>query len=203
MKTYFLLLLSLALGLVSCQNNEKKTVATATADTLKTERNPSQTEANNFNLDEVPVTTQDVGKFPYLTVPEGYRHADSLKKTLEEKYFFYNDSLVKKISGQYFHTIVFSTKDAFEDTYLVNAYQKQIEKLGGVAFYAGGLPSKASEWIDEQKPTYVADMYDPRPYKYKQFLIRTPQENIWIELCHGLNANQIDLTVVREELVAK
>lgn len=67
--------------------------------------------------------------------------------------------------------------------------------LRRVVFYAGGLPL-----IDTEKPAYVADMYHPSPYKYKQYLIRRPKENIWIELCHGLNANQIDLTVVREEI---
>lgn len=156
-----------------------------------------------FNLDQVPVTTSPVGDFPYLSAPAGYRYGDEKNKSLEEKYFFYNDSLIKKVSGQYYHTAIFQEGDVFEDTYLVNAYKTAIEKLGGVEFYSGGLPSSASELLDQEKPAYISDMYDPRPYKYKQFLIRTPKENIWIELCHGLNANQVDLTVVKEEAIGE
>lgn len=37
------------------------------------------------------------------------------------------------------------------------------------------------------------------PYKYKQFLINNKTEKIWIELCHRLNSNQIDLTVMLEK----
>ncbi|MGJ1264827.1 hypothetical protein [Sphingobacterium spiritivorum] len=201
MKTYFISFVALLIGLSSCnQNNNRQDQEVGKTDTLQLPAVAETTVSIGFNLDQVPLFKQEVGEFPYLSAPSGYRHGDEKQKTLEEKYFFYNDSLVRKVSGQYFHTTVFQQGDVFEDTYLVNAYKKAIGKLGGVEFYSGGLPASAGDLIDKENPAYVADMYDPRPYKYKQFLIRTSKENIWIELCHGLNANQIDLTVVREEV---
>lgn len=198
MKTYFFPLIAMLIGVSSCnQKDRRQDPGTGNAGTVQTISDADVT--NEFNLDQVPVSSQEVGEFPYLPAPTGYRHTDEKEKSLEEKFFFYNDSLVRKVSGEYFHTTVFQQGDVFEDTYVVSEYKKAIEKLGGVEIYSGGLPAPAGELIDKENPAYVSDMYDPRPYKYKQFLIRTPKEYIWIELCHGLNANQIDLTVVREE----
>jgi len=202
MKRSSILSIAVLIGLSACnQNSSSQNQKADHVDTLEVKSDSTDHAVSDFNLEQIPIATQEVGEFPYLSAPAGYRHADEKRKTFEEKYFFYNDSLVRKVSGQYFHTTVFQQGDVFEDTYVVNAYKKAIEKLGGVEFYTGGLPALASDLIEKTTPAYVSDMYDPRPYKYKQFLIRTPQAHIWIELCHGLNANQIDLTVLREEVV--
>lgn len=185
----------------SCNEQSNKAVASINsieADTLR----PKSAQSNmyaEFNMDQVPVSPIDIGTFPYLSVPEGYKYSGDTKKQLEEKYFFYNDSLVRKVSGEYFTTNILSTNDSFEDTFLISEYKKAITKLGGIEIYSGGLPAAASELIDKENPAYVSDMYDPRPYRYKQFLIKTAKENVWIELCHGLNSQLIDLTVVKEE----
>lgn len=201
MKTYFIPIVAIVIGFSSCnQKGNRQSQEAGKTDTLQVPEVVESAASVEFNLYQIPVTTQEVGEFPYLSAPSGYRHAGDKQKTLEEKYFFYNDSLVRKVSGKYFHTAVFQDGDVFEDTYLVSEYKKAIEKLGGIEFYSGGLPTSADKLIDKESPAYVSDMYDPRPYKYKQFLIRTPKENIWIELCHGLNANQVDLTVVKEEV---
>lgn len=202
MKISSILSIAVLIGLNSCnQSNKPQNQNAAQVDTLQVKSDSPNPIVSGFNLEQIPITTQDVGEFPYLSAPAGYRQAGEKQKSLEEKYFFYNDSLVRKVSGQYYYTAVFQEGDVFEDTYVVNAYKKAIEKLGGVEFYTGGLPASASDLIEKTNPAYVSDMYDPQPYKYKQFLIRTPKAHIWIELCHGLNANQIDLTVLREEIV--
>ncbi|MEZ0450894.1 hypothetical protein ACR78Z_13195 [Sphingobacterium thalpophilum] len=201
MKTYFIPFVALLVSASSCnQTTDRQAHKTGDVDTLQLKSDAKLKTAFGFNLDQIPVSTSEVGEFPYLSAPLGYRHAGEKTKFLEEKYFFYNDSLIRKVSGQYYYTSVFKEGDVFEDTYLVSEYKKVIENLGGVEFYSGGLPASASELLDKEQPAYVSDMYDPRPYKYKQFLIRTPESNIWIELCHGLNANQVDLTVVKEEV---
>lgn len=201
MKNYnHILLITLMLGILSCNRSNKKSdnSDSLTADTLQPKAIESTKVSAGFNLDRVPVSTMDLGTFPYLTAPDKYKYSGDIKKQLEEKYFFYNDSLVRKVSGAYFHTTIFSAGDVFEDTFVVLEYRKAIEKLGGIEVYSGGIPAAAAELINKEQPAYVSDMYDPIPYKYKQFLIRTPKDNIWIELCHGLNAQQIDLTVVKE-----
>ncbi len=201
MKLYFILFVSVLIFISSCnQEGQPESRQTNTSHTIENTPLSSTNTFSEFNLEQIPVSSQEIGEFPYISAPAGYKHADEKKKTLEEKYFFYSDSLIRKVSGQYFHTTVYQEGNVFEDTYLVGEYDKVIKKMGGVQFYSGGLPFPAAELIEKENPTYTNDMYDPRPYKYKQYLVRTPKENIWIELCHGLNANQIDLTILKEDL---
>jgi hypothetical protein len=178
----------------------KKDVVKSKQDTLPATVSDNRVTAGN-NLDNMPVSEKELGQFPYLKAPEGYKFSGDINRQLEEKYFFNSDSLVQKVSGKYFHTTIFPSGNAFEDTFIVNQYTKDIEQLGGVQIYAGGLPNAAGELINKEKPAYAEDMYDPMPYKYKQFLIQTKTGKIWIELCHGLNSNQIDLTVMLEQKI--
>lgn len=200
MKNFNFIYIAAMLCLVSCnQGADHKNTANSDHDTLQTAV-PKLTSVGN-DLDTVPISDKELGQFPYLKAPEGYKFSDSINRQLEEKYFFHSDSLIQKVSGKYVHITIFPSGNTFEDTFIVNKYTKDIEKLGGVQIYSGGLPTAAGELINKVKPAYAEDMYDPMPYKYKQFLINTKTEKVWIELCHGLNSNQIDLTVMLEKKV--
>ena len=201
MRSFNYLYVAAMLCLGSCnQGADKKDTVTSKHDTLQTPGTDTISSVGN-NLDNIPVSDKELGQFPYLKAPEGYKFSGDINRQQEEKYFFHSDSLVKKVSGKYFHTTIFPSGNAFEDTFIVNHYAKDIEKLGGVQIYSGGLPNAAGELINKEKPAYAEDMYDPMPYKYKQFLINTKTEKIWIELCHGLNSNQVDLTVMLEKKI--
>lgn len=155
-----------------------------------------------FDINKIPVAATFNGDFPYLSAPESYQYSSKKTKEFEEKYFFYNDSLVHKVEGKYYHARIFPKENVeFSNTYIVNNYKKAIEKAGGVEIYSGWLPNKAGALISKEQPSYTEDIYDIYPYKYKQFIIRTPKENIWIELIHGLNANMVDFTVVSEKVL--
>jgi len=96
--------------------------------------------------------------FPYIKAPEGYKSSGDINRQLEEKYFFHSDSLVQKMSRKYFHTTIFPAGDIFEDTFIVNQYTKDIEKIGGVKIYSGDLPNAAGELINKEKQAYAEDM---------------------------------------------
>ena len=61
------------------------------------------------------------------------------------------------------------------------------------------LDSSAAKMIDANEPAFVKDLYDPRPYRFRQFLVRTPEANIWIEVGYGYNAEMLDLSVIEEK----
>ena len=154
---------------------------------------------NVFDINAIPVSNADIGSFPYLSVPEGYRYSDEHNRRYEEKIFFYNDSLIMTIGGKYYHARVYPMQgEEFSETYIVRNYEQVIKKLGGVEIYSGGIVKKASELLNKNSMTYAEDMYNPYPYNYKQFVLRTAGGNVWIELCHGLNANIVDFTVMYE-----
>jgi hypothetical protein len=120
------------LGMISCNQNKKPNEDTThNNDRQKEEAVEKNKSTEAFNFEKIPLSTKEVGNFPYVVAPEGYRFANEKEKRIEEKYFFHNDSLVKKVNGQYFHATVYQNGDVFEDTFLVNMLKEQIEQLGG------------------------------------------------------------------------
>lgn len=147
------------------------------------------------------ISEKDLGEFPYFAIPELYKFSGPKTKTFEVKYIFNDSGNVRLTEGKYFHATIMNTeKTEFNETFVVNFYQKLMATQGGKMVYSGGLPNKAYSLIKKESPAYVKDLYDAFPYTYKQFLIRTREANIWVELIHGLNANQVDFTVIREEI---
>ena len=196
------LFILIILAVVSCGKKQ------APDSTIPQQETPAQSEneitnkaenKNTFDINTIPISSADIGSFPYLSAPEGYKYSKEVNKRYEEKYFFYNDSLAMPVGGKYYHAMIYPEEgEEFSDTYIVKNYEQAITKLGGVEIYSGGFINKAHDLFRENKPSYAKDMYDPYPYKYKQFVLRTSDGNIWFELCHGLNVNGIDYTVMFE-----
>ncbi len=199
-KSSFLIVIGLAV-LISCNNHKsepsEKNIETA-QNNVKEPEQPSVSK--KFNWDNVPVTEASIGAFPYFSAPESYRYEGEKTRDFEEKYFFFNDSLVQQASGKYYHTKVYPAGNtSFSETFIVNSYKKAIEKAGGLEIYSGPIPFKATDLIVKQDPPYKKDLYDYQSTKYKQFVIKTPAAHIWIELNYSNNANLVDFTVLTEE----
>lgn len=159
-----------------------------------------QSSITEFDINSIPVTNSEIGEYPYLSAPKGYQYINEHNRAYEEKYFFYNDSLVMTIGGQYYHVMVLPIDgQEFSETSVVKSYEETILQLGGVLVYSGGIINKATDLLRKNSMRYAKDMYDPYPYNYKQFLVRTPQGNIWFELCYGLNTKGLDFTVIYEK----
>lgn len=194
-----ILLIGMAiLSIAACReksNEQKETTTNHPEDQSETQ--PPQ--AKTFDINTLPVSNENMGTFPYLSAPESYQYTKEKTKEYEEKLFFYDDSSVLKVGGKYYHAQILAKEGVeFGDTYVVNNYKNAIEKLGGVEIYSGPLNKTYNRVTGEDLP-YLKDLYDPLAYKYKQYIIPTPTENIWIELIHGLNTPMIDFTVMREE----
>lgn len=117
---------------------------------------------------------------------------------LEQKYFFPGDR-VRTVAGMYYHADLFADGGLWNETLLMRSFDRKIAELGGVQVFDGPLPEAARTLIDERRPRFVDDLYDPSPYRFRQYLIRTADRAIWIELGYGYNAEMVDLTVVQEE----
>ena len=196
-------------GNTSEQTGGEPTETSADATTTQTGEEPAKQEEDTdkqddrptvFNTDGIPESTADLGEFPYFSAPKSYKFTEEKNKDYEEKYFFYNKNDVTAIAGRYFHTQIFAEPDVdFSETYVLRNYQQAIEKAGGVEVYSGYVPFKATNLITTEQPSFAKDMYDYQSTQYKQYIIKTPEGNIWVELNYGNNANLVDLTVVAEE----
>ncbi len=185
---------ALVLLLAACGSGDpaKETPAAPTSDTAAPAASSQAT-----NLDSLPVSTHDLGAFPFFNLPDGFKTQNTKDQQLETKYVFPGGGLLA-VEGRYHHARVQSADDNWNETLLLRSFDEKIRELGGVQVYDGGLPDAARERIASDSPRFVADLYDPSPYRFRQYVIRTPQGRVWVEIGYGYNAPMADLTIVQE-----
>lgn len=154
-----------------------------------------------FDPADTPLSTQELGEFPYVAPPQGYVLANPRSVDLELKYI-YAGGAVRQVEGRYHHGAVFTDGGQWNETGLLRALDSRIVQLGGVRIFDGPLPAAAVTLIRDNAPKFAQDVYDPWPYRFRQYLIRTEDRLIWIEIGYGYNAEMVDLTVVEETLEA-
>lgn len=156
--------------------------------------------AQNNTAVKDSLSEKDLGEFPYFKIHDSHKPTNVKTKKYEEKYFFSDTGSVKTIEGKYYHaTLLAQEGEEFNEALVINHLRKQFNCFKAIHVYSGLIPDKAWTLVNEEKPPYSKDLYDPIPYQYKQYLIKTKEANIWIEIIHGLNAEQMDFTVMRED----
>lgn len=146
------------------------------------------------------LSEKDLGEFPYFEIHDSHKAANAKTKKYEEKYFFSDSGTVSIIEGKYYHATVYAKDGAeYNEALVISHLRKQFNRFKAIHVYSGSIPDKAWTLVNEEKPPYTKDLYDPIPYQYKQYLIKTKEANIWIEIIHGLNAEQMDFTLMRED----
>lgn len=192
-----LAILAMMTGLAACGEAADK----ASAEPARTQSPPPQAApaAKPFDMDAVPVSDRDLGAFPFVHLPEDVAGPDAADRALEVKYVFPGGDLIS-VEGRYRHVRLYAAEGAvWNETLLLRHLDDQIKALGGVVVHDGSLPEAAAVKIRADNPRFVQDLYDPWPYRFRQYLIRTADSRIWIEVGHGYNAEMVDLTVVQEE----
>ena len=188
--------LSIALLVASCGSGDtakdKETAST----------NPPASSATapadaTTDLNRLPVSDKDLGIFPFFNLPQGFEAQDTKTQPLDVKYVFPGGGL-KVVEGRYHHERIQSSGGDWNETLLLRSFDEKIRELGGVQVYDGSLPAAAREKIASDNPRFVADLYDPSPYRFRQYVIRTPQGRVWVEIGYGYNEPMADLTIVQE-----
>lgn len=184
----------LLMGLAACGSQQEQPGAateTPAADKAVVPASPADLEA-------LPVSTADLGAFPFFNLPDGFVRSEASERALEQKYVFPDGGLLT-IEGRYHHARIFAVEgNEWNETLLLRSFDDRIKALGGVQIFDGGLPDAARAKIDADKPRFALDLYDPAPYRFRQYVIRTPEGRVWIEVGYGYNAEMADLTIVQE-----
>lgn len=145
-----------------------------------------------------PQPAQDLAEFPYLGAPDGYALRNQTRLEFEQKYLFPGGRL-EIVEGPYFHADIFVDGGVWNETLLLSRFDRQIAALGGKRMFDGSMPAAARTMIQENAPRFVKDLYDPWPYRFRQYLIQRPDKTIWVEIGYGYNAEMLDLTVIEKE----
>lgn len=200
---------------ISCQQQAKDAAHQSAQEepqtTSKNTDSPSQQQESataqdtleaSFNTEAYGLSEEDLGAFPYIALPQSYHNLKEHDKEFEEKYFFYAKGELEAVAGQYYHAQILADQDIeFSESFLKRYYDQAIKKLGASEIYTGYVPFKVTSRITTEQPSYIKDMYDYQSTHYKQYFLKTAQENIWFEINYGSNAPLIDFTVVRQKTV--
>lgn len=158
---------------------------------------------STFTVESVPLSQVELAPFPYLAIPEGFRLTQAKDLELERKYVFPHGA-TQTVEGRYRHgrVMVADTNAEWNETLLLSRLDSQIRTMGGVRLFDGSMPDDARALLASESPRFVQDLYDPAPYRFRQYAIRTDKALIWIEAGYGYNSPMIDLTVLEQPLPA-
>lgn len=185
----------LVLGLAACGSKREQPADPTATPAAAEAAAPASPMAN---LDALPVSTADLGAFPFFSLPDGFAQSDASERALEQKYVFPGGGLLI-IEGRYHHARILAAEGSeWNETLLLRSVDDRIKALGGVQVFDGRLPDAARAKIATDSPRFVSDLYDPSPYRFRQYVIRTPEGRVWIEIGYGYNAEMADLTIVQE-----
>lgn len=192
--------LAAVLALLASACGSRDAEATAPAEATTATGAPATTLPQDavFDPQSVPVSAHELGEFPFIAVPEGFVAQGGKTLDLEQKYIFAGNA-VRTVEGRYHHADIYVAEGGtWNETRLLRDLETQITGLGGVRVFDGALPEAAAAMIRQNAPSFARDLYDPWPYRFRQYLIRTEDKRVWIEVGYGYNAQMIDLTVVEE-----
>lgn len=166
-------------------------------------------QSSNFatlDINILPVSSKDLGTFPYFPAPDGYYYATSKQRENVEKYFFdQSGKLLRVKSSRYFIAQLKPKPNASEAPEIVRkSYEQAIASAGGVQVSSGPAPETlAKEYSLNAPPSYWKDLLNPLGAQYAQYVIRKANEVVWIELAMNPNDPQIDVTIMSAPIEIK
>ena len=190
--------LALAGSLSACGNKDKAAEQTATAPvptagsgtptpepaagvaaTTPTAATPDAT----FDLSAVPVSTANLGSFPYLSKLPGYHlnvPSDSVDYEFDRLYVYDGKNLLP-IEGHVLRREYVSVNQQKETSELMmeRNYENLVKTLGGVKVWSGEIPNEAVQKVgDDYHKYHGLDAGKPTD----TYLIRQKDKEIWVQL---------------------
>lgn len=180
------------------ENNESQVIETSIeANEFKTEEVNSSTE---FNIENIPFSTGDIGDFPFINLPEGLK---SMNKPLERKFdvcFFPINGTMIPFEGKLYKINVTSVRgEEYSQRYFEKSMEDYLQSVGGVKVFDGEITKEEFDRYNKQDP-YKGNDGDMGYWgeNTKFYVIRTKDKgNIYIQF----NSNNAGgkLNVLQEE----
>lgn len=212
--TTIIVLTGLTVILSSCNKNAEKKQENNN-DTVKIEATTAQ-NSDDFDINQIAVSTVDLGDFPYLKLPNDYLYNDpdhiqngSGKGQIVDmdKEYFLNKGVYLPIEGKTFKAHINldrNTKDkTFSSLELQKNFDEVLSKMGAVKINNGAGYNKGEKdrinSLDAQAESngYVSSSqyYD----NIHTYIIRKPDYNVWVQ--YNLGGETGYITVLKTEKV--
>jgi hypothetical protein len=143
---------------------------------------PSAAAAAPFDLSKVPVSTAQLGAFPYLSLPAGYKPRS--EKTLDiSRYPVLVGDHFQWVEGKVYDAGI---TDAPGKDFSLYELQKNIEVLvaqaGGVKVYEGKPTSETLEAVKEARSAFSNSISDLGGGTVQVYLIHQQNRDVWVQL---------------------
>lgn len=175
--------------MIACSKpqQEEKTNPPEVSTETTVETVPDHATANTpiaFDLTKIPLSTANLGDFPYIELPEGYRYQNSEQRNFERVPFWTGQDF-EWIEGKLFSSGITEKSDYKEGGFLEiqRNVEAVIKQLGGVEITNSQIPQeKTREIPDEIRVQHSSGLGDIYNYPSQTYVIRQADKNIWFHL---------------------
>ena len=204
MKKIALLVASTAL-FVSCNNtpkegqlNQQDSVPNTPPETLTD--TPEVANATTFDIERIPLTTVDIGDFPFINLPTGI---EEMNKPMLRKFdvcFFPVDGIMTPFEGRLYKTWLSPVRgEDFSQRYFEKSMEEYLKSIGATKIFDGEITREEYDRYSKQDPNKGAegDMGNVGQ-NIKFWVLRTKDKgNIYIQY-YAYNAGG-SLNILQEE----
>lgn len=146
MKKYFILCASTTL-LIGC-NSKQQDQESPAEEIIKTTTEPTidQQLSSKFDVNNIPVSSINIGDFPFFTAPKDAKYINNVKPKDFDFIVFATPDDIFEVEGKTFRAWIHpeSGKD-ISGRYLFKSYEDAILKAGGVKVFEGNLENQRLE----------------------------------------------------------
>lgn len=184
MKQLTYLLISVLL-LSACNQTKDKAKTTDQQVTVTTEIDTNAKE-QKFSITDLPLSTADIGDFPFFTAPRGAKYINNVKVKTFDFIVFVTDNDIYEVEGKVYRTSIHKDKKSdteISNRYLMKSYEDAILAAGGVKVFEGKLKDDRLDKYRELA-TYAGDdgSIDVTNNEMVTYVIRRNDGNIYIVL---------------------
>lgn len=165
----------------------------------------TQTEreiATNFDINTIPVSTADIGDFPFFSAPEGAQYINRAKPIDFDFMVFVTENNIYEVEGKTFRAHVHKDRKSDKEIsgrYLIKSYEDAITQAGGVKVFEDKLTKERRDKYAELC-TYAGSngSIDIWNNPLATYVIRRNDGNIYIALDKG-KTNTTSIQIVQEK----
>lgn len=198
------LLFGILAVLGACKQTAEQSENVVDSETIHVDSTENNAQENNivtdFNIENIPVSTADIGDFPFFTLPEGLK---SMNKPFEQKFdvcFFPVNGVMTPFEGRLYKIFVTNEKgEEYSKRYFEKSMEDYLTSVGAVKVFDGEITKEEYDRYHKQDPNKGDDGdigYAGENIKF--YVIRTPNKgNVYVQFSSNNSSGK--LNVLQEE----
>ncbi|WP_038342969.1 OmpA family protein [Acinetobacter sp. A47] len=166
----------------------------------------AQTKADTFHINQVPVSTIELGDFPFIQLPKGYHFAHQSTEKFAQMAFWTGDKL-EKVEGKLFNGRIDAEENNKQASFLElqRNLESVISNLGGKKITDSKIPTDLTTQLSEKYGvSYVEGLGDIYNHPTQTYVIHQHHRDIWFQITQsGPSAGLLVLETQPVEITAQ